>query len=199
MIFKAAIIVTYNGGDSGFCGGSLISEEYVLSAANCFKKSQSATVMLNITRIKQDNPIIVGVVSIKIHENFGSYSFANDIGKILSHGELTVIFKSHKIPSALLKLARKVSFGLGVHPIRLPKLSDAHTSFVEQTTRTLGWGKMKTNGEFPNENLKSLEGVVMTNGLCKAAFPAYVDERNICTHVYIGTPCDGDEVSSISF
>jgi secreted trypsin-like serine protease len=87
--FMAAIIISYNGGSSGFGGGSLISENFVISAANRFKNSQSATVMLNVTHLKEDDPIIVGVVSIKVHENFGSYSFANDIGTI-SHRNINI-------------------------------------------------------------------------------------------------------------
>lgn len=92
-------------------------------------------------------------------------------------------------------MSEKVEFGLGIQPIRLPRLADAHTTFEDYRTKTFGWGKPYSgfNGHIPVDHLSSLEASVISNTVCKLAFPAFVDDKNICTNVERGTPCDGDE------
>lgn len=40
---------------------------------------------------------------------------------------------------------------------------------------------------------------MITNISCLLRFPLYISSSNVCTDVEVGTPCDGDEGSALTF
>ncbi|XP_053669190.1 CLIP domain-containing serine protease B4-like [Anopheles marshallii] len=133
------------GGSFGFhCGGSLINERYVVTAAHCIKSIPRSWKVhrvrlgewdLSMANDCQDDfcsnaPIDLDVEKIVVHSNYDPYngSFENDI--------------------ALLRLTRPVDYSETVRPICLPLSASLHNlNHVGQPSYTVGWGKTETDTE----------------------------------------------------
>lgn len=85
-----------------YCGASLISESFILTAAHCVDglDASEIKVLLGGHNITKDFTEVRRVKSIHQHEGFNIFTFDNDI--------------------ALLKLAKPVRFGPKVQPACLP-------------------------------------------------------------------------------
>uniref|UniRef100_A0A2K5QIG9 Ovochymase 1 n=1 Tax=Cebus imitator TaxID=2715852 RepID=A0A2K5QIG9_CEBIM len=134
-----------------FCGGSLIQEDRVVTAAHCLD-SLSEKQLKNIT-----------VTS-------GEYSlFQKDkqeqntpVSKIIIHPE----YNSHEYVSpdiALLYLKHKVKFGTAVQPICLPHSDDKVEPGI--LCLTSGWSKISKTSEYSNV-LQEMELPIMDDKMC---------------------------------
>lgn len=120
-----------------FCGGSLISNEFLLTTASCVENHEHI-------------PTIVKFGAISLSEN---YKFAEKeeismeqtvgIQQIIVHPEYSSTNHHHNI--ALVRLTRPVSYSSLVYP------GCVHTNFTEmggdQELSTLGWGEASINDE----------------------------------------------------
>jgi Trypsin len=81
-----------------------------------------------------------------------------------------------------------------VKTIRLPRRSQQGTSFNGVEAKVSGWGTGGGSGQiYPTQHLQTITLSVITNLVCTASFPIYIDSSNICTSSFRGTPCYGDE------
>ncbi|XP_069840789.1 serine protease 33-like [Dendropsophus ebraccatus] len=122
--WQAGILMSGN----PICGGSLISDQWVLSAAHCFDSSRSPSqysVILGAHRLDNlnSNSLIVGVDRIVIHPQFRSPSSGSDI--------------------ALLQLSRRVTYTRYIHPVCIPSASMV---FLPGTScYVTGWGRIQSD------------------------------------------------------
>ncbi|XP_017772800.1 PREDICTED: chymotrypsin-1-like [Nicrophorus vespilloides] len=156
--------------DSHSCGGSIINENWILTAAHCVEGSLAAT----LTVVVGSNKLNSGGVKYKIskaiyHENYDGYLIKNDV--------------------AVLKLAKPLEFNSDVQPI---PLADSDIGGDADCVLS-GWGTTSYPGNVPNDlqyiNLKTLT----VEDCQQRQAPNEVFDSQVCTLTQKGEgACHGD-------
>ncbi|RWS13762.1 hypothetical protein B4U79_07710 [Dinothrombium tinctorium] len=132
--WAAAVDFHYEDGRVSFCGGSILNNRHVLTAAHCFKgKVKKIEVTIGTQDLIRGLKASIDVESFLIHENYvGPRS-----DYILNEEEM-------KNDIALLKLAIPIAFSRKVKPICLPPFR----SLAEYPRLVfIGWGLTKAYGK----------------------------------------------------
>ena len=146
-------IVIYRSSTSIFCGGSLISQLWVLTAAHCMNDIKAAQVYFGSTD-KTKMKISQSAKGFFIHPSYNSPSYlANDIG--------------------ILKLVAPVPLSTSVKVIQLPTRSDTSKSFKGVLMFVSGFGKTTTG--YP-QNLHFTKIVGFSDAECLAAHWVFTNE-----------------------
>lgn len=171
------------------CGGAIIDEQYVLSAAHCVvryegKMSPDDLFVKVGGHDLRNSGEFYNVSAVYAHENYRNWRRYNDI--------------------SLFKLARKLDFSdPKVRPVCLPTPQMARSSLDGQKTVVVGWGTTSFGGDIA-KNLMETEVDVIDNKQCDAAYanvdgssmayPQGITDNFICAGVDEGgrDSCQGD-------
>ncbi|EDW93585.1 chymotrypsin BI [Drosophila yakuba] len=161
-----------------WCGGSLISDKHVITAAHCVDMAKRALVFLGANEIK--NAKEKGQVRLMVpSENFQIYPTWNP--------------KRLKDDIALVRLPHAVSFNERIHPIQLPKRHYEYRSFKNKLAIASGWGRYATGVHAISNVLRYVQLQIIDGRTCKSNFPLSYRGTNICTSGRNArSTCNGD-------
>jgi secreted trypsin-like serine protease len=154
-----------------FCGSTLISQLWVLTAAHCMEEVLAAQVFFGSVD-KLNMPTSRSASEFIVHESYNQPTpLANDI--------------------ALIKLSSPIIFNHSVRPVRLPKASDQTFSFSRVLLVAMGFGRTE-NGIPRYLQFTYLRG--LSNSYCRKVHWVYLDTM-LCaksSSIYGNGICFGD-------
>lgn len=174
--WQAAIVKT--GRTQPFCGASVISDRYVLTAAHCLRGKTEGKIQVILgdhdwTKKSDGQDERFSVSEIRRHPLFNKAA------------EFDYDF-------ALLKLDRQIKFNQHIRPVCLPDNRDGQ--LIGAVAEVSGWGVQNPKKlRSQSKDLKRVYVTVLTNTDCESKYPINpVTENMICAATRGGDACFGD-------
>ncbi|XP_022123540.2 venom serine protease isoform X1 [Pieris rapae] len=173
--FPSMVALVERGSSNVMCGGVIISNRYVLTAAHCITNKNPS----NLAVVVGEHDISTGtdtpgtkaylVSNIRIHPQFSDVNYDYDI--------------------AIITVAQNIQFNEYASPVCLP-FKFANYDFAGQKLTITGWGTLFIGGPTPNV-LQKVDVDVIQQDVCKWAVPS-LTSRQICTYTPGKDACQFD-------
>lgn len=161
-----------NPADRQFCGGSLVSDTVVLTAAHCVTGTKPKQVEVTVGRT---------VLSDKRQGQL------RNVRSIVSHPRYVKGNEAYDL--ALLELAKPVT---GTAAVKMPTAgTDALLRPGAQAT-VIGWGNTDTEVPSFPDRLRGVNVPLLSHAECTATYPGYNKAVNVCAGVESKDSCQGD-------
>ncbi|XP_017526018.1 anionic trypsin [Manis javanica] len=153
-----------------FCGGSLINDEWVVSAAHCYKSRIQVRLGEHNIDVLEGGEQFIDSAKVIRHSKFSSWTLDNDI--------------------MLIKLSSPAVISSRVSTIALP------TACAPAGTHCLisGWGNTLSSGTNYPELLQCLDAPLLSQAQCEASYPGQITDNMVCAGFLEGgkDSCQGD-------
>ncbi|XP_063697121.1 trypsin-4-like [Culicoides brevitarsis] len=162
-----------------FCGGSIISPTYILSAAHCFQNA------------------LAGALKVRV----GSSSVGGNEGKIYQVSKITnhpkYNFETYDFDFSIVQLSSPISYSNKVQPVSLPENEEPEVEGTECIVS--GWG-LTNNPNESNKHLRAVMVPIVNRKTCNDKFKDLEDgsyevtENMLCAGYLEGgrDACQGD-------
>ncbi|XP_020810529.1 transmembrane protease serine 9 [Drosophila serrata] len=167
-----------------FCGGSLITNSHILTAAHCVARMTSWDVAALTAHLGDYN----------IRTDFEVQHVSRRIKRLVRHKGFE--FSTLHNDIAILTLSEPVSFTREIQPICLPTSpSQQSRSYSGQVATVAGWGSLRENGPQPSI-LQKVDIPIWANAECARKYgraaPGGIIESMICAGQAAKDSCSGD-------
>merc|ERR1719385_247619 len=157
-------------GTRPWCGGTLISDRHVMTAAHCTAGSSASSIKVllgeHYTNDGQYNRVALSAIT--DHPGYNSNNMDNDF--------------------SILTLAEPVTFTSAIRPACLP--FDTSKTYAGEKVTVTGWGTLTSGGNQPT-SLQEVEVTVTTNAVCNQAY-GIISDNMICAADSGKDSCQGD-------
>ncbi|XP_075467910.1 trypsin-like [Ascaphus truei] len=153
-----------------FCGGSLINNLWVVSAAHCYKSSIQVRLGEHNIFVNEGTEQFINSAKVIRHASYNSRTLDNDI--------------------MLVKLASAATLNSYVNAVALPTgCASAGTSCLIS-----GWGNTLSSGSNYPDLLMCVNAPILTTTQCNNAYPGEITNNMICVGYVEGgkDSCQGD-------
>ncbi|XP_075990018.1 collagenase-like [Anticarsia gemmatalis] len=172
----AGLLISLTTGQTSLCGGSVLNNRRVLTAASCwydgYSQARNILVVLGSVYLYSGGTR-VNAPTIYNHPYFNPYTVANDIAV------LTIPY---------------VSYSTYIKPMVLPSGSQLNDAFVGRSAEAIGYGRTSDGSAITaSQSLRDVFLSVISNAYCQQYYGSTVTSNVICTSGSGGRgPCGGD-------
>ncbi|XP_077069032.1 trypsin-1-like [Siphateles boraxobius] len=152
-----------------FCGGSLVSQDWVVSAAHCYKSRVEVRLGEHNIKVNEGSEQFITSSKVIRHPNYDSWIIDSDI--------------------MLIKLSTPATLNQYVQPVSLPSGCAAAGTMC----RVAGWGNTMSSTADSNK-LQCLEIPILSDSDCNKSYPGMITNTMFCAGYLEGgkDSCQGD-------
>ncbi|XP_045459899.1 trypsin-3-like [Melitaea cinxia] len=157
--------------NSYFCGGFIVSENYILTAAHCAQNVDPSTVVLRAGSSYRTNGTIIPIAEVKPHPEYDNPPFDKDV--------------------AYMKTVEPMNFTDTIQPIALPPKN----RILRGEVIVSGWGRTQEGASTIPDRLMSVKLRVVNYYQCYLVYPTVLTRNMWCGgNFFLGGQgtCQGD-------